>query len=59
MNLILQLTMTDTRVYDPPRLLFGFKYGENSKPGFILLDDSYDERNSSTDHDGYTSLRHT
>jgi len=33
--------------------------GENSKPGFILLDDSDDEPNSPTDHDGYTSLRPT
>ena len=33
--------------------------GENSKPGFILVDENDDERKPLTDHDGYTSVPHT
>ena len=33
--------------------------GENSKPGFILLDENDNEHNSLADHDGYTSLQQT
>ena len=33
--------------------------GENSKPGFILLDENDNEHNSVADHDGYTSLQQT